>query len=238
MSSPAPPLPTVEALAALWRELTAQPLWRSPNLRRYLRLRRNLRLDLLEVHRVRVLAPPGKVNDCAACTDLCCIGPKATVLLRLRDIATLVDLGRTELMTLEKPVFPDEEQRARPALQRHLASEAWRRFPVLRQTKLRACVALSMAGQCTLYPQWPLSCARFPYALHSDSREAFYSPRCDSYWIRLNAVPKARVMLEAAVCSYNERIKDAVLLAYAPQRLAELGLTRFLADDPVIPEIR
>ncbi len=228
MTRAAARLPTVEALAALWREVTARPLWQRPDLGRYLRLRRTMRLELLDVRQVRLLAPRGKINDCSACTDLCCIGRRSTVLLRLRDLATLIDLGRTELVTHDKPTFAPEEQQDRPALRRHLASEAWRRFPVLRQTTLGACAALSLAGQCTLYPHWPLSCARFPYALHADRREAFYSPRCDSFWIRPDAEPRARAMVAAAVDSYNERIKDAVLLAYAEARLAELGLMQLL----------
>ena len=41
-------LPTVEALDALWREVTAKPLYAPPNLRRYLALRWRARLDLLD----------------------------------------------------------------------------------------------------------------------------------------------------------------------------------------------
>ena len=35
-------------------------------------------------------------------------------------------------------------------------------------------------------------------------------------------------MAVEAVASYNERIKDLVLLAYAPERLRDLGLMRFV----------
>jgi Fe-S-cluster containining protein len=224
-------LPTVRALDALWAEVTSKPLWSKPNFWRYLRLRRTMRLKLLDPNRVQILAPAGKINDCSTCTDICCIGPSSTVLLRLKDIATLVDLGRDDLMTRDKPRFSEDEQDARPALQRHVASDAWRIFPVLRQTGMGACAALSLGGQCSLYPNWPLSCARFPYALHADDGEIFYSPRCDSYWVRPDATPRVRAMAVAAVDSYNQRIKDAVLLEYARPQLDQLGLTRFLSTN-------
>lgn len=225
-------LPTVRALDALWAEVTSKPLWSRPNFWRYLRLRRAMRLELLDANRARILAPAGKINDCSSCTDICCIGPSSTVLLRLRDVATLVDLGREDLMTRSKPRFSEEQQAARPALRCHVATDAWRIFPVLEQNRMGACAALTVGGQCSLYPNWPLSCARFPYALHADDHEVFYSPRCESYWVRPDATPRVRAMARAAVDSYNERIKDAVLLEYARPRLESLGLTRFLSPSP------
>jgi Fe-S-cluster containining protein len=154
------------------------------------------------------------------------------VLLRLKDIATLIDLGRTDLISVDKPRFSEQEQLARPALRRHLASDAWRIFPVLKQDRMGACAALTRSGGCSLYPHWPLSCARFPYSLHADDREVFYSPRCRSYWIRGDAGAKVRAMVAAAVDSYNERVKDAVLLSYVPERVASLGVTGFFATAP------
>jgi Fe-S-cluster containining protein len=222
-------LPTVSALDRLWREVAARPRWRRDTAWRWLKLRWSMRLALLDPARVRILAPPGKVNDCACCTELCCIGPRATVLLRLRDIATLIDIGRAELITQNKPTFAAADLAARPALRRHVSSAAWRQLPVLAHSPIGACAALSDAGRCTLYPHWPLSCARFPYALHADTREVFYSPRCDSYWIRADAAGRAREMAVAAVESYNERVKDAVLLTFARDELADLGLLDHVA---------
>jgi Fe-S-cluster containining protein len=224
-------LPTVEALDALWREVTARPLWAPPNQWRYLKLRWRMRLQLLDPLRIKVAAPAGKVNDCASCSDICCIGPRSTVLLRLTDIATLIDVGRTELVSTAKPRFSEAQLAERPALRRTVASDAWQVFPSLRQNAFHACEALSADGLCTLYPHWPLSCARFPYSLHTDEVEAFYSQRCDSYWIRPDAQPQARAMARTAVESYNARIKDWVLLEYARDRLEALGLIRFLQVD-------
>jgi len=224
---------TVQSLDRLWGEVRAKPLWAPPNLWRYVKLRWRAHLELLDPARVRLAAPPGKVNDCAACTDNCCIGPRAAVLLRLRDIATLVDLGREELVSLAKPTFSSDELATRPALARQVDSRAWQVFPVLAQNRFHACRALTEDGRCSLYPHWPLSCARFPYALHLDSREVFYSRRCDAYWIRNDGAAGARVevMKRAAVAAYNERVKDLVLLEYARPALEALGLTRFLRPD-------
>ena len=223
--------PTLEALQALWNEIARRPLWAPPHLLRYLSLRRRMRLKLLDPDRVRVDAPKGKVNDCACCLRNCCVGRDATVLLRLRDLAVLKDLGRTDLVTRRKPAFTEAELASRPALARQVASEAWRTFPILRKTSLGACAALTSDGRCTLYPHWPLACARFPYALHADTERVFYSRRCDSFWIRPDAEGIAHRMVRAAVFTYDERIKDAILVAYAPRRLEELGLAAFIQTE-------
>jgi Fe-S-cluster containining protein len=221
-------LPTVRALEKLWSEVTARPLWADGRFFAYLRLRSRMRLKLIDVADLGTVAPAGKVNDCPGCTEMCCIGHDQTVSLRFRDIATLVDIGRTDLITKDKPTFAGQQLEQKPALERTVASESWKRFPVLKQNKFGACLALSVEGKCTLYPHWPTSCARFPYALDVESSEITYSPRCRSFWIRPDADAKIEGMKVAAVAAYNERIKDLVLLAYAPEQLASLGLTTFL----------
>lgn len=227
-ANPDAPLPTVRALQALWLEVAARPLWAPPNLLRYLKLRRRMALTQVQPSRITNVTPVGQVNDCGACSDSCCIGPHNTVLLRLRDIATLMDLKRTDLMVPHKPTFTADVLRQRPALRRQVNSEAWRRFPVLAQNEFDACMALDREGRCELYPHWPMSCARFPLALHLESSEVFFSRRCQSFWIHPAAAKNAVPMQLAAIASYNERIKDAVLLAYAPQRLHAMGLTAYL----------
>ncbi|HET6343481.1 MAG TPA: YkgJ family cysteine cluster protein, partial [Myxococcota bacterium] len=197
----AAPLPTVAALESLWREVAHRPLWAPPNFFRYLRLRWRTRLALLDPTTVRLRGTVGKINDCSACSDICCSGPRSTVLLRLTDIAMLMDIGRTDLMTHAKPQFKPEELRARPALRRQVASEAWARFPVLRQNEFGACEALTAAGKCSIYPHWPLACARFPYALHAEAQEIFYSQRCRSFWVHPRAAARVQQMAVAVVVS-------------------------------------
>jgi len=227
---PRPLLPTVDRLEELWEAVTERPLWAPPNLGRYLRLRWHMRLGLLDPGRVRLRGPVGKLNDCDACTDICCVGPRATVQLRLRDIAALIDIGRTDLITHDRPKFSEAQLRERPALRRNVDSQAWSIFPVLRRDSMAACAALSTEGKCGLFPNWPLSCARFPYALHADEEEVFFSARCDSYWIRPDAAEPVGQMVAAAVEAYNQRIKDRVLLEYAADQVEALGLLTFIRE--------
>lgn len=232
--SPAPrqSLPTVTALERLWEEVAAKPLWAPPRFFTYLKLRWRMRLRLLDAQRLHLSMPAGKINDCSTCTDICCIGPRSTVLLRLRDVATLKDIGRTDLMTQKKPEFTVDELGARPALRRQVRSAGWSVFPVLKQNTFGACAALSVQGKCLLYPHWPMACARFPFSLHLDDEEIFYSQRCQSFWIRPDVNERATEMAIAAVSSYNERIKDMILLAYAPRQLSDLGLAQYLSTPP------
>ena len=223
------PTPRVRALEALWREVEQMTLWAPRNLLRWLELRRRMRLTLLSPQKVHRAAPVGKVNDCDGCTDSCCVGPRMSVLLRLKDIGRLMDIGRAELMTHDKPRFDRALLRRRPALARHVHSRAWRSFPVLRQNDYGACIALSDEGLCTLYPHWPQSCAQFPYALDVQAAEFFFSQRCQSYFIHPARVPFVQQMAAGAVAGYNERIKDALLLTFKRDALREMGLLEHLA---------
>lgn len=228
-TTPAPRhLPTVAALDALWAEFSTRRVALPQRLWRRFVLTRTLDIRPLQADKVPVRAPAGKINHCAGCTELCCVGPRNTVLLRLRDLATLIDVGRTELISPTKPSFDAATLRARPALRRHVASSAWRRFPVLRQNAYGACMALNAAGRCTLYPHWPQSCARFPYALDTEPAEVFYSQRCRSFVVHPQHAPEAHSMAAAAVAGYNERIRDALLLRFRAESLAGLGLARYL----------
>ncbi len=224
------PKPTVDALNRLWEEVSSRPLYARPHFWRYLRLRWRMRLKLLTASECSVVAPKWKTNDCTSCTDICCTGPHSTVTLGFHDIATLVDLGRAELISSHKPHFDPGVVQNRPALKRHLASTSWRQFPVLKQTSMGSCEALSLDGKCTLYPNWPLSCARFPYSLNLDDKKIFYSRRCDSFWIRHDRHQAVKGMALSAVVSYNQKIKDIVLLEYAPRQLRELGLLQHLSN--------
>ncbi|MCC6811604.1 MAG: YkgJ family cysteine cluster protein [Deltaproteobacteria bacterium] len=221
--------PKRSALEALWTETTRRPLWLPPNLLRYVRLSRRVNLVPLRRRDVRVEGPRFGVSKCNACTNNCCVGKKNTVSLRLVDIATLIDLGRADLIRREKPRFSEADKLSSKARARFLASDAFTVFPVLRQDEHDRCAALSDGNRCTLHPHWPLSCARFPYALDLDAREVFYSPRCPSYDI-VDAVsePRVKTMIDATLAAYNERIRDFVLLDHARAGLERIGLTEWL----------
>jgi Fe-S-cluster containining protein len=189
-----------------------------------------MRLRLVQPQDVAVVAPPGKINDCTGCTELCCTGAHNTVLLRLRDIAALIDLGRTDLITHAKPHFDAAHLQARPALRRQVASQAWRQFPVLAQNAFGACRALTDSGLCSLYPHWPHSCARFPYSLNVEAHTVVYAGRCRSFFIHPRQKNRALAMRDAAVAAYNARIQDAILLAYSSKRLSALGIMPYLKE--------
>lgn len=220
--------PAVQALERLWREVSAKPLWLPPNFWRFIKLRGRFELREISRRDFHISTPIPLVTNCRACTDTCCVGKKNTVSLRLVDIAWLIDLGRTDLMTADKPDFAEDEMsRAR---QRFTESTTFARFPVLRQDARERCLALSVGGDCTLYPHWPLSCARFPYSIDLSDREIFYSPRCPSF-TRSESFdePRIRMMVDAALAAYNQRIRDWILLDYAWPALERIGVTRFLA---------
>lgn len=232
VSDRAPTLPTVAKLDALWNEVADRPLWAPSRFFRYLKLRYRFRLEFLSQSEIKTYAPPGKVNDCSNCMENCCIGSKNTVLLGFRDIATLVDINRTDLLTQRKPTFPRDDLAQNPALARMVASRAWAQFPVLAKNEFGACRALDEAGRCTVYPHWPLACARFPYSLYLDPPEIRYSPRCRSFWIHPEKADEAQRMAANAVAGYDERLKDQILLAFASERLSTIGLLKFLSPGP------
>ncbi len=223
-------LPTVRALQLLWEEVSSKPLYAYPHFFTYIKLRWKMKMSLANPHTVRVVGTGLKGSDCSACLNNCCVGPSSTVLLRLTDIAALIDTGKTYLISQEKPSFKQNVLDASHALKRQVSSQAWQQFPVLKKNNIGACAALSDEGKCTLYPHWPVSCARFPYAYRPLDHTVYYSSRCDAFWVRPAEGPRVQKMAVAAVAAYNERIKDAVLLAYVPERLRGLGLLDFLSS--------
>jgi Fe-S-cluster containining protein len=152
------------------------------------------------------------------------------VLLRLVDVAALVDAGLQQHMTLEKPLFSRGQVAQNPALADLLQSEAWRVMPILRQDVTRTCSLLTANNQCGAYPAWPLSCARFPYSLDVFRGRVFYAASC--HHALQDATPAGRAkeaaLVEAAVDAYNQRLRDAVLVRVARKELEALGLGPFV----------
>lgn len=235
------PRPTVAALDALWSRWESQ--WRrllSRHVITELQLRASFDLDLLAPERIASRIPLGMVPDCPSCQDVCCAGVENVVSLRLRDVAVLIDIGRTDLMTRHKPRFPPELLASRPAMRELAESELWRALPVMRQVgEDKICAALTPELSCGLHPHWPLSCERFPYSLIAARREIVWGTRCQPRRMSAEAVPRSETMRRAAVDVYNERIRDAVLLAHARPELAAMGIGAYLTgpdEDPFEPE--
>jgi Fe-S-cluster containining protein len=139
-----------------------------------------------------------------------------------------MDQKLTDLIVEQKPQFADSEVEGRPALERNLKSQTWATFPVLAQNDKQACAALDAQGRCGIYPHWPMSCARFPFSLSNDLKVIFYSARCQSLTRSAEPDPRWYPMLNATVDSYNQRIRDFILLEYARPELESLGIAEFL----------
>lgn len=220
----------VAELESIWSGVSKRPVLLSRRWLRQARLSRLMNTEVLTRAQVQPLQSPRRINECAECLDTCCVGKKSTVLLHLRDIASLLDGDHADLMTHTKPTFSPEEKSLSPALDRHVSSVAWRVFPILKQNSFFACSALNDDGRCTLYPKWPLSCERFPVALNLDAEAFFLSSRCSSTRVLETHEESERLeeMEGGALAAYNERIKDFMLLTHARDSLRTLGITKYL----------
>lgn len=227
--------PLEEALTALWPIARAR-VYRWGWLRQTFALRRRFHLRFLRLGELKVVVPTGQTPDCENCVELCCTGPNAVVSLRLRDIAALSDAGLEQFITHERPATP-----AGTSTRAVNRSSTWARreadgsvfhhaFPVLARDATGTCKLLTEDRRCGAFPAWPLSCARYPYALDLQSRVVFFAKGCASTAIlpAAEAAPRVRALVRAVVDGYNERVKDAVMLAVARAELRELGLLRHL----------
>ena len=228
------------ALAELWR-VKSGDFYTLKNLWTVLRLRRRFSLTMLTIEKLKVAIPRGQVPDCENCLDLCCTGPNAVVSLRLRDIAVLMDLGLTSHIARDRPQAPPPPTTP-PRKQKAAAKAAakalpWARreaeasvfhhaFPTLVRDPTGTCSLLTEDRLCSVFPSWPLSCARYPYALDLRNGVIFYAKGCRSTRIaEVSAAPlHVRRLVRAVVESSNARVRDIVLLATAKPELEQLGL--------------
>jgi hypothetical protein len=229
--------PIQAGLEALWER--HRSAWRrllSPRAITELRLRASFDVDLVSTWRITNKIPEATIPDCEQCDDICCAGLENVVSLRLVDIATLIDIGRTDLMTKKKPNFPAGWLRTRPLLHELVGSELWRALPVIRQQgDSRICAALSPDLKCSIHPHWPTSCERFPYTLSAARRAVTWGTRCPSKKQAPQHEARSRELFLASIDSYNERVRDAVLLAHAKAELDGLGIGAWITgpeEDP------
>jgi hypothetical protein len=232
--------PVSEGLEALWSGYRSA--WRrllSPRAITELRLRASFDVDLIAPWRIANKIPKGTIPDCASCDDICCAGLENVVSLRLRDVAMLIDIDRTDLMTKKKPNFPRAWLRTRPNLHELVGSELWRALPVMRQVgEQRICAALTPDLKCGIHPSWPTSCERFPYTLSAVRRDVTWGTRCPSRRVGTEHIERSEELYWSAIDAYNERVKDAVLLAHAEEELDALGLGAWITksgEDPFEP---
>lgn len=202
-----------------------------------MRLQAEFDLKPLRPKKVSMTIAPGLVPDCNACQSPCCLGLENVVSLRLSDIGKLIDIDKTELISVKKPRFPKSMLEERPHLEELMSSTLFRALPVLQQVGPEAkCAAWQDNRNCGLYPNWPLSCERFPYTL-SPSRLMVWGTRCPSSQKNPLFKKRTQEMREATVRAYNERIHDAILIQHARPELSELGIAKFLTrpnEDPFV----
>lgn len=216
-------------LDELWPIARAR-LWTARYFRESLHLWRRYHLRPLDLGKLKIAIPAGQVPDCESCTELCCTGENAVVSLRFRDLARLVDAGLQAAITHERPA-PKAPKKAQSWARREAeASIFGQAFPVLARDRTGTCTLLTVDRTCGAWPAWPLSCARYPYALDLQSRVIFWAKGCKSPTVlpSSEAPPRVRALARAVVDAYNERMRDVILLAVARPELAELGLLRFV----------
>jgi Fe-S-cluster containining protein len=218
------PTPTVEALATL-TTLAQRRLMRPTGWWTWVRLQRRFSLRMLQPHQLRVRMPtPMMRPDCDGCTDICCTGDHAWVSLRLADLARLKDIGRLDdkALSFARPPTRSDATWARKEADGSVFHHA---FPHLARDDTGTCVFLTDERMCGLWPHWPLSCARYPYALDLPLRVVFYAAGCKSHAEPTTDAPPAVRALVRAVCSaYNERVLDVLRLAACGDELRALGL--------------
>lgn len=221
--------PCERALEELWPVARAR-LWTLRYARETLTLWRRFHLRPLRLAALRIVVPPGQVPDCDACTEICCTGDNAVVSLRFRDLARLVDAELSTHVTHERPAPRLPEARRSWARREADASVFGQAFPVLTRDQTGTCSLLSAERTCGAWPRWPLSCARYPYALDLQRRVVFWAKGCQSSTVlpMSEAPPRVRALAQAVIDAYNERLRDAVLVAVARPELHDLGLLRFV----------
>jgi len=215
----------VSRLEALWSAKARYTRFQITDLWRSWRLHRRYDLRMVDPARLVSVIPRYQAPACRFCDEICCIGPRNIVTLRLRDVASLIDMGLEEVIDTRIQRIP---RAGSAAMREFLGTEIWSRFPKLKQTPEGRCVLLTPEGRCRIYGREPLACRRFPFALSSDRRRVFYSPRCRSHTISHANRARYQQHIEAVAANYNEMIKELVLLYHAPRELRILGLDRFL----------
>jgi len=218
---------TQNRLRALWEKTRYRPYLPGNWWKRW-RLSQNYELSFVHLKDMQIAIASGVVPDCENCLEVCCAGPNSIVSLRLSDIARLVDAGLEDYIVRPRLAASPRQ------LSQHLLSNKNgfdQMFPTLLRDESGTCSLLGKNLSCQAYPNWPISCARYPYALDVVRHIVFFAGGC-KYRKKApsdpRAVSKARYLAHAAVECYNERIKDIIMLSFAEKELTELGLTKYL----------
>jgi Fe-S-cluster containining protein len=219
----------------LWRDYQLRPVRGFRHFWRLWKLHREFDLTISPVNAQswQWLFPQDRRPNCHSCLENCCKGIHNTVLLRLVDVALLLDRGLDEHITLEKPVFTGEMLAAKPRLQEMLRSFHWRVFPVLKQKSSdQTCTFLSPDGRCLIHAYRPWICRVFPYSLDVEQRSVSWSERCRCFDSADPQVSPIAELRQAVFHNfYTEKMLDLILVSVYREELEQIGLTSWLCLD-------
>jgi Fe-S-cluster containining protein len=221
-------MPVLAQLNTLWREVVERRLFKLRYFLLDLYLHSKYDLRLIAPEKVQLKIDPLEVPDCSACPRNCCCGAENTVSLRLTDIARLMDAGLEEYIDKDNKVNIEREiLEKHPGITRNIQSDTWRKFPVLKRVN-DICPLLSKDKKCTIYNVRPLTCRRYPYMLMDNMKEVRFSRHCINPKTIKDLDVYAREHFDSAIASYNEKVKDLILIHHARKELAELGIGKYL----------
>ncbi|MBL92171.1 MAG: hypothetical protein CMH56_10245 [Myxococcales bacterium] len=221
--------PTTHKLFDLWEEAQKR-LWKPKFWWQNLMLRKGFDLTFIKPHEFRLLVPAHQLTDCDNCTEVCCTGPNSRVSLGLLDQARLIDAGLSHAIQQGPHGVNDSANK----LWAQSASEEslfFRGFPVLKRDATQTCALLNENLSCGAFPHWPMSCERYPFAVNLENKTVFWAEGCASLHEvhEPEALLRGRQLFHAAIETYNQRIRDVILLYVAMPELADMGLLRHLS---------
>lgn len=213
-------------LETLWKASRFR-LYHPRHLGTFFRLHHRFDLQFVRLSQLQIEIPRGTLPDCESCTNICCTGPNAVVSLRLTDIARLIDAGLENHITFRRPLPLHNVSWAAQEANWSVFAES---FPILKRDKTGTCTLLSEHRSCNAYPDWPLSCARYPYALDVLRKRMFLAQGCTSHrFVNIDDAPgKVKDLVHATLRGYNERVKDIIMLHVALPELLALGFGPYL----------
>ena len=211
----------------LWRDISQNKLFKLKNLFKDLYLLYKYDLRFLKRENLKLKFDPQLLPDCASCPQNCCHGAENTVSLRLVDIARLLDAGLEDAIDMDNQSFKNDPyfQKEKKAL-KYLNNDNWNLFPVLKRVN-NICPYRDQDNHCTIYEHRPITCRRFPYIITQNKKNIVFSKKCYSTKKEDNP-PKQKELLQAALDSYNEKIKDLILIHYAQEELQKIELAQWL----------
>ncbi len=216
-----------QQLAKLWAEVAGNRVFKFKNIFKDFLLLTKYDLRFIQAAKVKLRVADNMLPDCEHCPQNCCHGAENTVSLRLIDIARLLDAGLSAAIDQDNRSFrQDIYFKNKPGVLADINSDDWNYFPILKRVN-NICPYLDQQNKCTIYKYRPITCRRFPYILTQTKAHIVFSQKCYKTKIALEPL-KQQELFQAALDSYNEKVKDLILINYARADLEEIGLRKYL----------